>query len=90
MHGKLSRRTLVAGALAAPAVARAQADFPNRSLRLVIPWPPGASADAFLRAMAEQTGKRLGQTVVPDNKPGAIGTLGAVTLKDAPTGCSVA
>lgn len=91
MHGKLSRRTLVAGALAAPAVARAQADFPNRSLRLVIPWPPGASADAFLRAMAEQTGKRLGQTVVPDNKPGANGTLGAVTLKDAkPDGYTLA
>ncbi|WP_395714344.1 tripartite tricarboxylate transporter substrate binding protein [Reyranella sp.] len=87
----LSRRTVVIGALAAPAVARAQADFPNRSLRLVIPWPPGASADAFLRAMAEQTGKRLGQTVVPDNKPGANGTLGAVTLKDAkPDGYTLA
>jgi tripartite-type tricarboxylate transporter receptor subunit TctC len=84
----LSRRTVLASVLAAPAVARAsnaqaQADFPNRSIRLVIPWPPGASADAFLRAMADQTGKRLGQTVVPDNKPGANGTLSAVALKDA-------
>jgi tripartite-type tricarboxylate transporter receptor subunit TctC len=91
MRNKMSRRMLVAGALAAPAVARAQPDFPNRSLRLVIPWPPGASADAFLRAMADQTGKRLGQTVVPDNKPGANGTLGAVTLKDAkPDGYTLA
>jgi tripartite-type tricarboxylate transporter receptor subunit TctC len=91
MRNVLSRRAVVAGALAAPAVARAQSDFPNRSLRLVIPWPPGASADAFLRAMAEQTGKRLGQTVVPDNKPGANGTLGAVTLKDArPDGYTLA
>jgi tripartite-type tricarboxylate transporter receptor subunit TctC len=85
---QFTRRTVLASALAAPAVARApnaraQADFPNRSIRLVIPWPPGASADAFLRAMADQTGKRLGQTVVPDNKPGANGTLSAVALKDA-------
>ena len=91
MRNSLSRRMLVAGALAAPAVARAQSDWPNRSLRLVIPWPPGASADAFLRTIAEQTGKRLGQTVVPDNKPGANGTLGAVTLKDArPDGYTLA
>ena len=71
----VSRRTVLLSALAAPAVARAQSDFPNRSIRLVIPWPPGASADAFLRSIADQAGKRLGQTVVPDNKPGANATL---------------
>ncbi len=49
----------------------------------MIPWPPGASADAFLRVMAEQTGKRLGQSMVPDNKPGANGSLSGVALKDA-------
>jgi tripartite-type tricarboxylate transporter receptor subunit TctC len=79
----LSRRTALLSALAAPAVARAQADYPNRTIRLVIPWPPGASADAFLRMMAEQTGKRLGQSMVPDNKPGANGSLSGVALKDA-------
>jgi tripartite-type tricarboxylate transporter receptor subunit TctC len=79
----MHRRTLLLSALAAPGIARAQGDFPNRSIRLVIPWPPGASADAFLRVMAEQTGKRLGQSVVPDNKPGANASLSAVALKDA-------
>ena len=79
----VTRRTVLASALAAPAVARAQGDFPNRTIRLVIPWPPGASADAFLRTIADQAGKRLGQTVVPDNKPGANGSLGAVVLKDS-------
>jgi tripartite-type tricarboxylate transporter receptor subunit TctC len=84
----MRRRTLLLSTLAAPAVAAsdvalAQGDFPNRSIRLVIPWPPGASADAFLRVIAEQTGKRLGQSVVPDNKPGANASLSAVALKDA-------
>ena len=76
------RRTLLLSSLAAPAIARAQGDFPNHQIRLVIPWPPGASADAFLRSIADQAGKRLGQTVVPDNKPGANATLSALALKD--------
>jgi tripartite-type tricarboxylate transporter receptor subunit TctC len=80
---QLTRRTALLSALAAPAVARAEGDYPNRTIRLVIPWPPGASADAFLRIMAEQTGKRLGQSMVPDNKPGANGSLSGVALKDA-------
>src|SRR6478735_3723661 len=83
MRRLLSRRAVLVSALAAPAIARAQGDYPNRTIRLVIPWPPGASADAFLRMMAEQTGKRLGQSMVPDNKPGANGSLSAVALKDA-------
>jgi len=88
MVSRLSRRSLVLSTLAAPAIAHAQTthaqtDFPNRTIRLVIPWPPGASADAFLRVMAEQAGKRLGQSMVPDNKPGANASLSGVALKDA-------
>ena len=83
MRHTLSRRSILASALAAPAIARAQTDYPNRTIRLVVPWPPGASADAFLRVMAEQTGKRLGQQMVPDNKAGANGSLSGVALKDA-------
>ncbi len=68
-----------------------RATFPTAAIRLVIPWPPGASADAFLRTIADQAGKRLGQTVVPDNKPGANGTFGAIALKDAkPDGYTLA
>jgi tripartite-type tricarboxylate transporter receptor subunit TctC len=85
---QLPRRTVLLSALAAPAIvapsiARAQSDFPNHPIKLVIPWPPGASADAFLRTIADQTGKRLGQTMVPDNKPGANASLSGVALKDA-------
>jgi tripartite-type tricarboxylate transporter receptor subunit TctC len=83
----LRRRSVLISALTVPAIAsgtaRAEGDYPNRTIRLVIPWPPGASADAFLRVMAEQSGKRLGQSMVPDNKPGANASLSGVALKDA-------
>ncbi|MBX6372947.1 MAG: tripartite tricarboxylate transporter substrate binding protein [Acetobacteraceae bacterium] len=91
--GTLARRAV----LAAPALllarrpAHAQSGFPDRPIRLIIPWPPGASADAFLRAIAEQAGRRLGQLVVPENRPGASGSLGAAALKDArPDGYTLA
>jgi tripartite-type tricarboxylate transporter receptor subunit TctC len=74
---------LAGSPFAAPAIVRAQAEYPNHPIRLVIPWPPGASADAFLRVLAEQTGKRLGQSMIPDNKPGANASLSGVALKDA-------
>jgi tripartite-type tricarboxylate transporter receptor subunit TctC len=86
------RRTLLAAPamLAAPGL-RAQGSFPDRPIRLLIPWPPGASADVFLRAVAEAAGRRLGQPVVPENRPGASGTLGAAALKDArPDGYTLA
>ena len=77
------RRALLAGGAALLArPSRAQGRFPDHAIRLVIPWPPGASADAFLRAIADQAGKRLGQNVVPENRPGASGSLGAAALKD--------
>ena len=78
----LTRRgalTLAAGSLAAPilaAPALAQPRFPDRPIRLVIPWPAGGSADAQLRSMGEIASQALGQSVVLENKPGAGGTLG--------------
>jgi tripartite-type tricarboxylate transporter receptor subunit TctC len=47
-------------------------------LRLVVPWPPGGSADAQLRSLAEIAGKSLGQTIVVENRPGASGTAAAL------------
>ena len=86
---KLARRTLLASPLLSlPAYAQG---FPERSIRLIIPWPAGASADIFLRTVADLAGKRLGQPVVPENRPGASATLGAVLLKDAkPDGYTLA
>jgi tripartite-type tricarboxylate transporter receptor subunit TctC len=81
MHTGIGRRTaltLAAGSLTAPALA--QGKFPDRPIRLIVPWPPGGSADAQLRSMAEIAGKSLGQTIVVENRPGASGTLGAQFL----------
>jgi tripartite-type tricarboxylate transporter receptor subunit TctC len=89
----IARRALLGTLLATPALvpALAQGGFPDRPIRLVIPWPPGASADIFLRTIADQAGKRLGQQVIPETKPGANATLGAVAIKDArPDGYTLA
>jgi tripartite-type tricarboxylate transporter receptor subunit TctC len=50
--------------------------YPNRSLRMVIPWPPGQATDLVGRVMAEKLSQLLGQPVVPDNRPGAGGMIG--------------
>lgn len=70
-----------AGAASAslPRAARA-ADFPTKPVTLICPWPPGGSTDVQMRALAEATGKHLGQQVVIDNKPGGAGTVGAATM----------
>jgi tripartite-type tricarboxylate transporter receptor subunit TctC len=70
---------LAGAALAAPALAQ-PGGFPTRPIRLIIPWPPGGSADAQLRSLGEIAARRLGQPVVIENRPGAGGTLHAPYL----------
>jgi len=75
------RRAVLAAAasgLAAPALA--QSGFPNRPLRLIVPWPPGGSADSHFRVLAEIAGRQLGQPVLVENRSGASGTLGATMM----------
>ena len=82
----LPRRTLLP-ALAALPVARpalAQPRFPNRPIRLIVPWTSGGAADGHFRVLAEVASRILGQPVVVENRPGANGTLGALALKQAP------
>ncbi len=70
--------------------AQAQADakaYPNRPITMVVPAAAGGATDVVARVMAEQLGKRLGQTVLVDNKTGASGTLGAnAVARAAPDG----
>ena len=60
----------------APSAAMAQA-WPERPVRLVIPWPPGGANDILGRTIADRLGARLGQPVVADNRGGSNGVLGA-------------
>jgi tripartite-type tricarboxylate transporter receptor subunit TctC len=79
----LSRRAALLGggaaALASPA-AVAQGRFPERPIRLIVPWAPGGSSDSQLRSLAEQAGRHFGQPVVVENRSGAGGTLHANLL----------
>ncbi len=78
---------LAACALAAPLVASAQADFPNRPLRLVVPFPPGGSVDVSARMVAKELGTRLGQPIVVENRAGAGGSVGSEAVaRSAPDG----
>jgi tripartite-type tricarboxylate transporter receptor subunit TctC len=79
---------LGAGALASPALA--QAPWPNRPIRMVIPWPPGQATDLAGRVMAQHLSERLGQPVVPENRAGAGGTIGSdAVAKAAPDGYTI-
>ncbi len=78
-----ARRSLLlsAAALALPRPGLAQAGFPDRPIRLIVPWAPGGSTDGQMRAMAQVAGRELGQPVIVENRPGARGTLGAAILQ---------
>ncbi|HMN80017.1 MAG TPA: tripartite tricarboxylate transporter substrate binding protein [Burkholderiaceae bacterium] len=77
---------LMAGGItwAAPDAVRAQAAFPNKPIRIVVPYPAGGTSDIQVRAMQEPLQRLLGQPVVIDNKPGASGSLGAQLVANSP------
>jgi tripartite-type tricarboxylate transporter receptor subunit TctC len=83
--GGASRRVLLLGlaatGLAAPALTGRAAGFPDRPIRLIVPWAPGGSTDGQMRAMAQVAGRELGQPVIVENRPGARGTFGAAILQ---------
>ena len=73
---------LLAACMATPAMA--QDAYPNKTIRLIVPFAPGGVTDTSGRLIAEALGKRLGQQVIVDNKPGASGNIGTSLAKAAP------
>jgi len=90
---RLSLRALLSFAVclcAAASGAAAAADYPDRPMRMVVPWSVGGSTDLLGRILAEGMGRRLGASIVVENKPGATGTIGyAQVARAAPDGYTV-
>jgi tripartite-type tricarboxylate transporter receptor subunit TctC len=83
----IQRRTLIGTALlaplAAPTVARAQGRFPDRAIRLIVPFAPGGGTDTTARIVAQAMTERLGQSVVVENRAGAGGAIGMAQAAQA-------
>lgn len=80
----LAKIMLVFALAAAQIVVHAQQGYPNKPITFVIPAPPGGAVDAVSRVLAEEMGRRLGKTIVVDNRPGASGMLAPQAVVRAP------
>ena len=89
MRTQTRRGLIVAGAaaFAAPALltnsSRAQGAFPTKPIRIVVPYPAGGQTDGIARVYGEYLGRKLGTSVVVENKGGAGGTIGVAEVKRA-------
>src|SRR5882672_6741211 len=90
--GTAGRLLLAASAFAAlllcgAGTGNAAESYPTRPIRLIVTFPPGGSTDLMARAVQPQLERRLGQTIVIDNRPGAGGAIGVdAVAKAAPDG----
>ena len=80
----MHRRSLLGASLLLPAVARAQPAWPDRPVRIVIPFGAGGPIDSIGRLLAEHLKDRLGQPFVIDNRPGAGGSIGIRAVIQSP------
>ena len=80
---RMPRAWLMVAALVLASGAAAQ-DYPSRPIRVVVPFSPGGAVDGPMRVVAQELGKRLGQAVTVENKPGAGATIGSELVAKAP------
>ncbi|MCY7308613.1 MAG: tripartite tricarboxylate transporter substrate binding protein [Rhodoferax sp.] len=88
--GRFSRREVITaigagalGSIAMPGLAQT-GPFPNRPIKIIMPWAAGGGGDVLVRAMVPSLSARLGQPVVVENRPGAIGTIGSLAAARSP------
>ena len=84
----IRRRTLLVAALTAPVAAPvrhtwAQAKYPDRPIKIIVPFPPGGGVDLTARLLMEPLAKELGQPIVIENKGGAGGIIGVEAMSHA-------
>jgi tripartite-type tricarboxylate transporter receptor subunit TctC len=80
-------QSLVALPVAALPLAALAQSYPNKPIKLIVPFPAGGATDILARALSQKLGEKIGQTVVVDNRPGAGGTIGSdAAAKSAPDG----
>src|SRR5687768_12574554 len=86
----ISAPYILAGVICASGASAAEAAYPERPIRLIIPQSPGGASDTVGRIVAQRLGERLGQPLVADNRPGATGNIGAeIVAHAAPDGYTV-
>jgi tripartite-type tricarboxylate transporter receptor subunit TctC len=84
---KRIRTAVCAAALLAAAGMASANDYPSRTIRMVVPFPPGGSVDYIARIVVPKFAEQIGQTVIIENKGGASGSIGAGEVaKAAPDG----
>lgn len=81
---KLAGALLATAGLIAPIATDAQEAYPSRPVRIVVPFPPGGPVDTMARLVSTQMQDAIGQRILVDNRPGAVGTLGTALVAKAP------
>ena len=80
----MTRRSILAAGLALPFAAYAQGKFPDRPIKIIVPFPPGGGVDLTARLLMEPRWKELGQPFILETKGGAGGIIGVEAMSHAP------
>lgn len=84
MHKRILLKALLLLALGVSACAAQAQGWPNKPVRVIIPFPPGGTLDTVGRTLAQKLSEQTGQSFVVENKPGGNGTIGADAVAKAP------
>jgi tripartite-type tricarboxylate transporter receptor subunit TctC len=90
--GGMKRRSLLISSVAAVSASSgySQAAYPNKPVRMIVPFPAGGATDVLARALSQKLGEKLGQNIVVENRPGAGGTIGSQAVaQSAPDGYTI-